>query len=121
MIDMDGLKKINDTHGHPAGDAALILVADSIRTCVRKVDTATRYGGDEFVIVLPEADMKEAEMVVRRILKTIKSNDGRGDLSVSVGIIQWAPEHQTIELFIEAVDHAMYDAKRKAGKSRPRN
>lgn len=116
MIDMDELKAINDKHGHQAGDAALQLVGQAIRRCVRKVDVPTRYGGDEFLIVLPEADEKEAAKVARRVLDEIgKQPFDRGSLSVSIGVAQWRQDYATPEAFIQAADVAMYAAKRAGG------
>jgi two-component system cell cycle response regulator len=114
MIDMDRLKEINDTYGHTAGDEALKLVAEAIRVSIRKVDLATRFGGDEFVILLPEADYQEANTVVNRVKKEIKARVFKsGTLSVSIGVVQWKPEFTTSELFLQAADGAMYETKRR--------
>ncbi len=116
MIDVDELKAINDEFGHSAGDAALRSVGQAIRRCVRKVDVPTRFGGDEFLIVLPEADEEEAAKVARRVLEEIsKQGFDQGRLSVSIGVGQWNEEYATAEAFIQAVDAAMYAAKRAGG------
>jgi two-component system cell cycle response regulator len=117
MIDLDDLKSINDTYGHPAGDEVLKLVADAIRTKIRTVDRATRFGGDEFVIMLPEADLEAALHVAKRVCSEITSTKFRGNmLSVSAGVAQWAPAHSSAESFLNAVDQAMYQAKRAGGR-----
>ncbi len=117
MVDVDELKKINDNHGHKSGDEALKCVGSAIRRSVRKVDLATRYGGDEFVLVLPEADCKEATAVAERIAHEIEAaNFEPGPLTVSLGVAQWSPQFKTIEAFVEAVDNAMYKAKRSSSK-----
>lgn len=112
MIDLDGLKRINDTHGHPAGDAVLRHTAQAISTEVRRVDLATRYGGDEFLVLLPEADLEEAAGMAERICKRIISTDFQEEsLSASAGVVQWAPAYDSAEDFLEAVDQALYQAK----------
>ena len=117
MIDMDDLKLINDTLGHPAGDEALKKVADAIQKCIRKVDLATRFGGDEFVIVLPEADLKVAVSVAERLnqeVEKVKIEDR--EISVSLGVAAWNKTYSTPEAFIDAADRAMYSAKRSGGE-----
>ena len=117
MIDMDELKVINDSFGHAAGDKALKIVADSIQRSIRKVDLGTRIGGDEFVILLPEADHKEAASVAKRIHKAIMEVEFEsGSLSVSMGIVQWHPRFDAPNDFVHAVDEAMYLAKRSEGE-----
>jgi two-component system cell cycle response regulator len=117
MIDLDDLKRINDSYGHPQGDEVLKLVAEAIRTQIRSVDLGTRFGGDEFVILLPEAELEAARMVGKRICEKITSTIFRGEqLSVSAGVAQWMHEYTSPEHFLEAVDQAMYQAKRAGGK-----
>lgn len=116
MIDMDELKVINDTLGHPAGDEALKKVAQAIQKSIRKVDLATRFGGDEFVIVLPEADLKVAVSVAERLnqeVDKVKIEDRK--ISISLGVASWNKTYGTPEAFIDAADRAMYSAKRSEG------
>ena len=116
MIDMDELKAINDTLGHPAGDEALKMVANAIEHCIRKVDLAARFGGDEFVIVLPEADVSVAVSVAQRInqeVEKLKVEDKQ--LAISLGVASWNKTYTTPEIFIDAADRAMYQAKRSEG------
>jgi diguanylate cyclase (GGDEF)-like protein len=116
MIDMDELKAINDSLGHPAGDEALKLVAKAIQQCIRKVDLATRFGGDEFVIVLPEADTNVAVSVARRINQEVEKLKVEGrKLSISLGVASWNKTYTTPDIFIDAADRAMYQAKRSDG------
>jgi two-component system cell cycle response regulator len=117
MIDMDHLKAINDSLGHPAGDEALKMVASAIQRCVRKVDLATRFGGDEFVIVLPEADLHVAASVAERLHQEVgKLKLEDRPLSVSLGVATWNKTYTTPEIFIDAADRAMYQAKRAEGE-----
>lgn len=116
MIDMDELKAINDSFGHPAGDEALKKVSKVITQSIRKVDLAARYGGDEFVIVLPEADTSVAASVAQRIHQEVtKLKIESIMLSISLGVASWNKTYTTPELFIEAADRAMYQAKRSEG------
>jgi diguanylate cyclase (GGDEF)-like protein len=116
MIDMDELKAINDSLGHPAGDEALKMVANSIEHCIRKVDLAARFGGDEFVIVLPEADVSVAASVAERINQEVEKLKIEGKpLGISLGVASWNKTYTTPEIFIDAADRAMYQAKRSEG------
>jgi len=117
MIDMDKLKVINDTSGHAAGDEALKLVARSIQRSIRKVDLGTRFGGDEFIVLLPEADREEAAAVAKRIREAILAVEFEsGKLSVSMGVVQWHSGFETSKDFVHAADEAMYLAKRSEGE-----
>ena len=117
MIDMDKLKALNDTFGHAAGDVALKLVAKSIQRSIRKVDLGTRFGGDEFIILLPEADRDEAAAVAKRIREAISTIEFEsGKLSVSMGVVQWHVGFDTSKDFVHAADEAMYLAKRSEGE-----
>jgi diguanylate cyclase (GGDEF)-like protein len=116
MIDMDRLKDINDTHGHPAGDEALRTVAAAIRSQVRRVDLATRYGGDEFVIVLPEAAEADAQVIAQRISCEIGArNPGPWHVSASFGVAAWDPSIPSGEELITRADRALYANKRAGG------
>jgi len=118
MVDVDELKVINDSYGHSSGDVALSCVGAAIQRSIRKVDLATRFGGDEFVIVLPEADCQEATAVAERIASEIDQVEFEPcNLSVSLGVAQWSPIYKDMEGFIDAVDNAMYQAKRSSSPS----
>jgi diguanylate cyclase (GGDEF)-like protein len=113
MIDMDDLKSINDTHGHAIGDEALRLVGQAITRCIRKVDMGTRFGGDEFLVLLPEADEQEAATVAARVDNEIRSIDFHaGSLSASIGVAQWNESYVESDDFIHAADEAMYSVKK---------
>jgi diguanylate cyclase (GGDEF)-like protein len=115
MIDMDRLKDINDTFGHPAGDSILQDVAAAITAHVRKVDLPTRFGGDEFLILLPEADHMEASHVAARISDRVSAlTIGGRTVSASIGVSQWAEGLDTPDRFLQAVDQALYQSKRGA-------
>ncbi len=91
MIDVDGFKPINDSLGHQAGDYVLRELAACLQNCIRKSDIAARYGGDEFAILLPETEMEEAEVLVKRVLRNLKDHafeweSERIKVEISLGI-----------------------------------
>ncbi len=121
MVDIDHFKSINDSYGHSAGDQALQALAAFIQSRIRRSDIACRFGGDEFVIVLPEAPLRmacdRAEALRRDVQDGLKVNScGIAHLAVSMGVAAY-PEHGTSgEELLRAVDLALYEA-----KSRGRN
>ena len=111
IFDLNGMKRINDSHGHLAGNRALCRLADIFRFSCRSIDTAARYGGDEFAIVLPETGLKEANTVGRRICERLSSDREEPVLSVSVGIAIYPEDGATIEALFQAADRALYKMK----------
>jgi len=120
MMDLDAFKHYNDSRGHQAGDAALRLVGECIRSAMRRSDLAFRYGGDEFVTILLNADVSKAQDIVRRINKRIaarlkEAGDSAGAwLGVSAGIACYPADATTVDELVGMADAAMYDAKRLA-------
>jgi diguanylate cyclase len=117
LIDLDGFKKVNDVLGHPAGDTVLQRVAARLLSCIRACDTACRYGGDEFVILLPEIQgVGEVETVKQKILEHLSKPHrlGRRVLVVggSIGGAMFGRGAASCEALIAAADAAMYRAKR---------
>ncbi len=117
-LDVDGLKAVNDTHGHEAGDALLRGIADALRTVLRSEDIAVRTGGDEFVLLLPDADRGEAVKVAHRIRQRIAALDDRGAASVSSGIAVWRRGSDPDDMLREA-DAELYRAKATRSADRP--
>jgi len=119
MLDLDRFKHLNDSAGHDAGDEALRLLANCFRQELRGVDSAARFGGDEFALILPQAYADGAMIVAERLRKRIEKIQipGFGNLTTSIGIATF-PLHagSRIELF-RAADDALYAAKR-AGRNR---
>jgi len=112
LFDLDGLKQINDRYGHLTGSHAICRVADVLSFC-RDIDTAARYGGDEFAVVLPETGTEAANQVAQRICESI-ANDGVGPvLSVSVGVAVYPHDGERIEALLRKADVAMYAMKAK--------
>lgn len=115
MIDIDFFKKINDTYGHKAGDNVIVTVANLISASVRPSDVCGRWGGEEFLIILPNADIQEANIVAKRVLSTVEDEvivvDGAEiKTTVSIGISAYKDNESTTRL-IERADMALYEAK----------
>jgi len=136
MIDMDGLKRINDSGGHPAGDQALTTLGSALRNATRTVDLAARYGGDEFVVALPQTPIENAHLVGQRILdllegRVIEAPGGPYQVRASIGIagigshdfsaediprpISQQYLEDMCEALIDAADQELYQAKRDSG------
>jgi diguanylate cyclase (GGDEF)-like protein/PAS domain S-box-containing protein len=111
LFDLDGMKRINDSYGHLAGNRALSRLANILRSSCRSIDTAARYGGDEFALILPETNATEADVVGRRICELISSDREAPLLSVSVGIAVYPQAGTTIEALLQAADRALYKMK----------
>jgi diguanylate cyclase (GGDEF)-like protein/PAS domain S-box-containing protein len=111
LFDLNGMKRINDSHGHFAGNRALCRLADIFRSSCRSIDTAARYGGDEFAIVLPETAGLEASAVGRRICELLSQDLEEPLLSVSVGTAVYPQDGITIDDLFQAADRALYAMK----------
>jgi diguanylate cyclase (GGDEF)-like protein/PAS domain S-box-containing protein len=111
LFDLDGLKLINDQHGHVTGSRALCRVADVLSFCCRDIDTAARFGGDEFALVLPESNAETAKVVAHRICERVASDEKGPKLSISVGVAVYPRNGERIESLLRAADSAMYSMK----------
>jgi diguanylate cyclase (GGDEF)-like protein len=122
LIDLDGFKMINDTHGHAAGDACLQHFTLMAQTRLRPGDMLARTGGDEFCIVLPSTSLREGASIARRVLEVCRQDaascSGKDiPIAISIGIAQW--DHgvgQFPDRLMANADHALYAAK-KSGKN----
>ena len=108
LLDLDGLKKINDRHGHLVGSRALCRLAQIVKDCSRSVDTAARHGGDELALVLPETNAGAARLVGQRIRELLAKVPA---LSVSVGAAGYPSDASTIGTLLYAADRALYEMK----------
>jgi diguanylate cyclase (GGDEF)-like protein len=119
LLDLDGLKKINDVYGHMAGNLAICRVAEVLHLCCRETDTAARYGGDEFAMVLPESSEDAAAQLANRISQRLTADVEEPRLSISIGAAQYPRDGATVEHLLSAADHALYNEKRSRQAARP--
>ena len=125
MFDIDYFKQVNDTYGHAAGDEVLIELSRRVGQNVRSIDTIARFGGEEFVVLMPDADYSVAGVVAERLRKSICSApiharggpDGGLDISISVGVALFDFDNDTGEEVLHKADKALYEAKRQ-GRNR---
>jgi diguanylate cyclase (GGDEF)-like protein len=120
MVDMDRFKQVNDTHGHAAGDHLLKCFADCVRITLRKTDLAFRYGGDEFVVALPQTTIAQAQQVVQKLRQAFAAVDFSSAIThldaqptLSIGIAERSAAHNvlTLSALLTAADQALYEAK----------
>jgi two-component system cell cycle response regulator len=122
LLDIDHFKKCNDSYGHLEGDKVLVRLGQAIKLCLRTMDSAYRYGGEEFTIILPETTGKEANNVAGRINASVESERFSTDtgedfsITISTGVTEYFKEEQ-LSTFIHRADQAMYKSKAK-GRNR---
>jgi len=124
MIDIDNLKQINDTYGHRAGDKVIKKISSKIKECIRQIDTAARYGGDEFAVILPNTSLADATVVAERMVEAVGSstitwNKEQIPLSISVGVGEYDAQSSPEDITSRS-DQALYIAK-QAGKNTVRS
>jgi diguanylate cyclase (GGDEF)-like protein len=123
IVDIDNFKPYNDTHGHLAGDKVLIAIAKLLKENTRKSDIIARYGGDEFIIILPELKSNQAKSLAEKLCakmhqsEELKKLDFQSvELSISIGISSYPESGKTIDNLLKKADKALYNAK-KSGKN----
>ena len=122
VLDIDHFKKINDTYGHATGDQVLVSVADTLRSVLRSADFCGRFGGEEFVCLLPETTETEARIVAERLRRSLAEQsvvaaEGIVRFTASIGLTVADVSDATVESLLQRADAAMYEAK-KAGRNR---
>jgi len=120
LIDIDHFKRINDTAGHQTGDEVLRCLAQTTQAHLREVDILGRYGGEEFIALLPGSNAPEAAKVAERIRSSITADcqvQERAGVTVSVGVAEFPGHASALEPLIRCADHALYEAKR-GGRNR---
>lgn len=115
LLDLDGMKRINDRHGHLVGNRALSRLSEVLQSCGRNIDTAARFGGDEFSMLLLETDGTAARQVAMRISERLAADQEVPTFTVSIGISAYPSDGETIESLLEAADRALYQMKRGGG------
>jgi diguanylate cyclase (GGDEF)-like protein len=115
MIDIDHFKKINDSFGHTVGDQVLFQLANMLQDDIRDPDSVGRYGGEEFLVVLPNTRLKDAAEQAARLCRRIRETDINIDeiirLTVSIGVAEYKHGHENWQKFLSRADLALYDAK----------
>jgi diguanylate cyclase (GGDEF)-like protein len=116
MYDIDHFKHINDTYGHPCGDYILKEISNAALQTFRKTDTVFRFGGEEFVVILPETDINQAKIPLERFRKTVETlnlsyQNQQINVTVSIGACQYNEEISSKEEFLQKTDDALYEAK----------
>ncbi|MRI34965.1 hypothetical protein EOPP23_18475 [Endozoicomonas sp. OPT23] len=118
FMDIDNFKQINDTYGHPAGDAVLVSLARTLRTGLRQNDLLSRYGGEEFVVLLPKTVASQGVQIAERIRKAVMAiDDGPRPITISLGISATNSDISDLEQLLDLADQALYKAK-NSGKNR---
>ncbi|MDO8455939.1 MAG: GGDEF domain-containing protein [Burkholderiaceae bacterium] len=117
ILDLDHFKAINDTYGHQAGDRVLIDVVTQIKALLRKPDQLGRFGGEEFVVLLPETTLEEAIVVAERIRESCARSEQKPSCTVSIGITTSHKDSDTVDSLLARADAALYHAK-SAGRNR---
>ena len=120
MVDIDNLKKINDAYGHRAGDKVIRQISRKLKECIRQIDTAARYGGDEFAIILPNTSLNDATVAAERMVDVVSRSPitwqkEQIDISISVGLGQYDADSSPEDITSRS-DQALYTAK-QAGKN----
>lgn len=111
LLDLDHLKKINDQYGHLVGSRALCRLANILRLHSREIDLAARYGGDEFVVILPETNAESAVRIAQRISARLRLDSEDPPLSVSTGVAVYPTDGQTFDELLASADRALYSDK----------
>jgi diguanylate cyclase (GGDEF)-like protein len=115
MIDLDNFKSINDTYGHLEGDRVLVDFAQKAKSALRETDQLSRFGGDEFLIILPNTSLHEAKLSSERIHQSAKHTSSR-PWTVSIGIAEWHGEKDSLDALLTRADRSLYLSK-KLGKN----
>ncbi|HWQ28926.1 MAG TPA: GGDEF domain-containing protein [Dehalococcoidia bacterium] len=124
MIDLDRFKEMNDTYGHLMGDRLLKLVADTITRCVRGSDIVGRYGGDEFVVILPDTKPEEARAVADKLRAAVRGQQAwdlapdRLGLSISVGVASCPEDARSVNELLQVADRRLYAQKPRKTRQR---
>lgn len=115
FVDVDGLKRVNDTRGHLAGDALLMAVAECLARCLRSYDLVMRYGGDEFVCVLPDADAGTVRQRFASVAEELAGGPTDGSITVGFAVLL---DTDSAEELVQRADQSLLDARRPLPRRR---
>jgi diguanylate cyclase (GGDEF)-like protein len=118
MVDIDHFKKVNDTYGHDGGDQVLKFLAVLLKQAVRQHDVVARIGGEEFLILLPDTELKDAQLMAARILQTLRDSTmdyvgRRIGITCSLGIASWRGADDSVQDMLIRADALLYQAKQQ--------
>ncbi len=123
LLDIDQFKEYNDNYGHLEGDKVLVSLGKVIKSCLRKMDSAYRYGGEEFTVILPETEGDEAATVAERIRSMVaverffpSGQEEHSSITISIGVTEYVPNEE-VAIFVQRADKAMYLSK-QSGRNR---
>lgn len=118
MFDIDKFKRVNDTFGHDIGDDVLVNLCNLVKNTIREIDFFARWGGEEFIVLLPSTDINSTERLAERLREKIEKNNFKrvGQVTCSFGVTEFIKK-ESIEYFLKRVDDALYKAK-KSGRNR---
>jgi diguanylate cyclase (GGDEF)-like protein len=113
LMDVDFFKRVNDVYGHDGGDVVLVHLAQILQTKLRKADSASRWGGEEFLILLPETTLDQAREIAERLRIYVETNPTPSNIqiTISLGIAVIRQHGNSVNSLITAADHALYAAK----------
>ena len=123
LLDIDHFKRVNDTHGHQAGDAVLKRLSELLGREARAIDRVCRYGGEEFTVILPETDLEAAAIIAERLRASVEAQPFDVEagaplrITVSIGVASWPLQGEGVDTLVAAADTALYAAKR-SGRNR---
>lgn len=118
VIDLDHFKAVNDKYGHAVGDEVLRAFCRRVEQVLRRSDVFGRFGGEEFVVLVPDSNDEQAVQLASRLLRAAAASDSQLPVTtVSIGVSEWRPTDESAAKLLERADHALYEAK-TAGRNR---
>jgi len=118
LVDIDHFKQVNDQHGHDVGDHVLRSFSRNLLTVMRRSDSVCRWGGEEFLLILPECKQEGVQSLLERVMQAIRTNEEPLAVTASIGVVSLHPDEKTsLTAALKLADEALYEAK-KAGRDR---
>lgn len=118
LVDIDHFKQVNDQHGHDVGDKVLRSFSRNLLTAMRRSDSVCRWGGEEFLLILPQCKQEGVQSLLERVMRVIRTNEDPLAVTASIGVVSLRPDEKTnLPAALKLADEALYEAK-KAGRDR---